>query len=136
MFGFSGPSDLPDDAEAWAEIQRNQEARRPGRRSQVTQAGVQPMMGMGDHMRFANQAAAPHFGAQNAMMAQVNDAIQRENDSRVAQEREARRMEHERQMKQMEIDSLLARLQQSQQAPVRQGRVPIASGRNFAIYSD
>lgn len=39
-------------------------------------------------------------------------AFRRENDSRISQLREARRMEHEREMERMRIDALLRRLQQ------------------------
>jgi hypothetical protein len=37
-------------------------------------------------------------------------AHQDENDSRVAQLREIRRMEHEKELKRMELDALLARI--------------------------
>lgn len=39
-------------------------------------------------------------------------AFRRENDSRVSQLREARRMQHEKEVEQMRIDALLRRLQQ------------------------
>ena len=48
--------------------------------------------------------------ALQGMIDQTTGAIQDENDSRVAQEREWRRMQHEKEMKQMELDALIARL--------------------------
>lgn len=47
----------------------------------------------------------------NQMGNEVEATIQRENDSRVAQMREMRRMEHERYLEQMKIDALLKKLQ-------------------------
>jgi hypothetical protein len=57
-------------------------------------------------------------------------AHQDENDSRVAQLREMRRMEHEKELKQMELDAILARLSQAQQT----GPQPKAVFRGGAIY--
>jgi len=72
-----------------------------------TMQGIAPFMGL----------VAPHIAAQGAhlggMINQVQDAIQRENDSRVAQAREQRRMDHEKEMKRMELDAMLARIQQA-----------------------
>lgn len=77
------------------------------------------------------------IGQQNShlqnMANQINSTISDQNENMVAQQREQRRLEHEKQMKQMEIDALLARLQQVQPP---QGRQPVASGRNFSIYHD
>lgn len=53
---------------------------------------------------FQNQLA-------NDMSDEVERAIQRENDSRVAQSREMRRMAHEQYLEQMKIDALLKKLQ-------------------------
>jgi hypothetical protein len=47
------------------------------------------------------------------MISQTMGAHQDENDSRVAQLREMRRMEHEKELKRMELDSILARLAQA-----------------------
>lgn len=47
----------------------------------------------------------------NQMGNEVEATIQRENDSRIAQLREMRRMEHERYLEQMKIDALLKKLQ-------------------------
>jgi hypothetical protein len=47
----------------------------------------------------------------NQMGNEVESAMRRENDSRVAQIREMRRMEHERYLEQMKIDALLKKLQ-------------------------
>lgn len=62
----------------------------------------------------AQAMAAQQGGHLAGMINQTTEAIQRENESRVAQMREERRREHERQMKQMEIDAMLKRLEQEQ----------------------
>lgn len=62
---------------------------------------------MADHAQYM-QGQAAERNAQATM-----NAIQRENERRVAISREQRRMEHEKEMQQMQIDALLARLQQA-----------------------
>lgn len=57
-----------------------------------------PQQGPGVFMNFANAAMAPGMSAHAGAISQVNDAISREMQSRVAQEREARRMQHEKEM--------------------------------------
>jgi len=47
------------------------------------------------------------------MISQTMNAHQDENDSRVAQMREMRRMQHEKELKRMELDAILARLAQA-----------------------
>ena len=54
-------------------------------------------------------------GLSNQMGNEVEASIQRENDSRIAQIREMRRMEHEKYMEQMKIDALLKKLQMESQ---------------------
>lgn len=49
------------------------------------------------------------------MTQQVMDAYEKENESRVLQEREERQRQHEKEMEQMRIDAMLARL--GQQSP-------------------
>jgi redox-regulated HSP33 family molecular chaperone len=65
------------------------------------------------------------------MISQTMGAHQDENDSRVAQMREMRRMEHEKELKRMELDALLARISQAQQPT---GPQPKAVFRGGAIY--
>jgi hypothetical protein len=48
------------------------------------------------------------------MISQTMGAHQDENDSRVAQMREMRRMQHEKELKRMELDAILARIAQAQ----------------------
>jgi hypothetical protein len=67
------------------------------------------VMGMADQMQNLQGQAAQQM-AQNTM-----DAWQRENDRRVAISREQRRMDHEKELQQMQIDAMLARLSQAQQ---------------------
>lgn len=85
--------------------------RAPRQVSPIIQGG--PMQGIAPFMGLV----APHIAAQGShlggMINQVQGVIQRENDSRVAQAREMRRMEHEKAMKRMELDAMLARIQQA-----------------------
>ena len=67
------------------------------------QAGRLPAMapaaqGPAPFMNLANAAMAPGMAAHSGAVGQVNDAISREMQSRVAQQREARRMQHEKDM--------------------------------------
>ena len=59
----------------------------------------------------ASSAQARHLGG---MIQDVTDAYQDENDSRVAQLREQRRMEHEAEMESMRQEALLQRLAMEQ----------------------
>lgn len=86
-------------------IGRSQEARRPG-----VMTGVQGPM---PFINFAGAMMAPGMNAHAGAVQQVNDVVSREMQSRVAQAREARRMEHEKEMKRMELDAILARIQQA-----------------------
>lgn len=65
---------------------------------------------------------AQQAAALDGMVRDVNTAIRRENDSRVAQSREAKRMQHEKEIEKTRLDALLARLQ-SAQPPARDPRV-------------
>ena len=67
----------------------------------------------------------------NNMAQQATGAWQDEHDSRVAQIREMRRMEHEKELKRMELDALLARLNQAREPS---GPQPRAVFRGGAIY--
>ena len=78
----------------------------------------------------AAMGAAQQGNALGNMISQTMGAHQDENDSRVAQLREMRRMEHEKELKRMELDAILARLAQAQQP----GPQPRASFRGGAIY--
>ena len=78
-------------------IARAQAARLPG----VAPGAYGPTQFMG----FANAAMAPGMAAHAGAMGQVNDAISQEMQSRVAQQREARRMQHEKDMLNMRIQA-------------------------------
>jgi hypothetical protein len=65
------------------------------------------------------------------MAQDVNTAIRRENDSRVSQLREARRMQHEKELQQSRLDSLLSRLQAAQQSKANRNVVEFPGGRIF-----
>ena len=60
------------------------------------------------HAAVGAQQQANHL---QGMINQTMAAHQDENDSRVAQLREMRRMEHEMAMKRMELDAMLARIE-------------------------
>jgi hypothetical protein len=62
----------------------------------------------------AAMGSAQQGKALGDMISQTMAAHQDENDSRVAQMREMRRMEHEKELKRMELDAILARLAQAQ----------------------
>ena len=62
----------------------------------------------------AAMGSAQQGRALGNMIAQTMGAHQDENDSRVAQMREMRRMEHEKELKRMELDAILARLAAAQ----------------------
>ena len=73
---------------------------------------------------------ARHLGG---MIGDVSGAISKENDSRVAQSREMKRMQHEINMKQMELDALLKRIEAAR-AQADSGPKPRVSFRGGAIY--
>lgn len=58
----------------------------------------------------AQNAMAPGMKAHSDAISDVNDAISQEMRSRVAQSREMRRMQHEKDLKRMELDALLERV--------------------------
>ena len=91
------------------------------KRPKVQRAGRQPKAEIGmygdqgwDQAMGASMYGAAIGGAQaqhlQGMANQATAAISKENDSRVAQQREARRMQHEINLKRMELDALLARI--------------------------
>jgi hypothetical protein len=88
---------------------------------------------------FNPMAVAQHAGMMGAqqgnalqnMISQTTDAWQDEHDSRVSQNREARRMQHEKDVEQMRIEAMLKRLEMERQDS---GPRPLAAGEGFAIY--
>jgi hypothetical protein len=86
---------------------------------------------------FASRVAQQHQLGVNAHQAHLNDVnktIGDEMKSRVAQSREMRRMEHERAMKQMELDAILARLDAASKARPADGPQPRAVFPGGTIY--
>ena len=86
-------------------------------------------MDIDDFAAGARQGLSRH----DAAIGQVNTAISGEMESRVAQAREERRMEHERDMKKMELDAILARLDAASKSPL-EGPSPRAVFPGGAIY--
>jgi hypothetical protein len=100
-----------EDAAAQEQIRQQRMARgQAARLPYMTPGGAQ---GPAAFMNFANAAMAPGMSAHSNAVGQVNDAVSREMQSRVAQAREMRRMQHEKDMKRMEIEAMLARIQQA-----------------------
>ena len=80
----------------------------------------------------ANVAGAMTGAQGNAhqnMINQATNAWRDEHDSRVSQNREGRRMQHEKDIERMRIEALLKRLEMEKD----QGPQPLASGRGFTI---
>lgn len=64
-----------------------------------------PYTGMAPAMLAASNAAQDHFANLGNAASAVNSAISTEMQSRVAQEREARRMEHEKELMRMRMQA-------------------------------
>ena len=109
------------------QIQERAQSQQDARRTQPF--ATNPMIPHQDFIR--NFGPGAQANALQGMINQTMSAHQDENDSRVAQLREIRRMEHERMLKQMELDAVLARLAQAQQPS---GPQPKASFRGGVIY--
>ena len=80
----------------------------------------------------ANVAGAMMGAQGNALQNMINQttgAWRDEHDSRVSQNREARRMQHEKDIERMRIEALLKRLEMEKD----QGPRPLASGPGFTI---
>lgn len=117
-----------DDA---AEERRTREARmQRGKSSLAGSYGSQGVNPMDGAMAFAAKGFQQHADAAG----QINKEIGDEMDSRAAQTREIRRMEHERAMKQMELDAILARLAAVSKSRPADGPAPRASFPGGAIY--
>lgn len=104
--------DVDPMAERDAAVRRAPRPRRAPRQvTPILQGG--PMQGIAPFMGLIS----PHIAAQGSrlggMINQVQGVLQRENDSRVAQAREARRLEHEKAMRRMELGALLERVRQA-----------------------
>jgi hypothetical protein len=80
----------------------------------------------------AGAMGAQQGNALQNMITQTTNAWQDEHDSRVSQNREARRMQHEKDVEQMRIEAMLKRLDAERQQ--FQGPQPRVSGEGFAIY--
>lgn len=88
------------------QIQENAQAQQNARRTSPFATQMNPHQ---DFIR--NFGPGAQANALQGMISQTMGAHQDENDSRVAQMREMRRMEHEKELKRMELDAILARLQ-------------------------
>jgi len=120
------------DPERQNAIKERAQAQQNARRVQPFATGMNPMMNHGaSGAYYAALGTAQQGNALGNMISQTMNAIQNENDSRLAQVREMRRMEHEKELKRMELDAILARLAQAQRPT---GPQPKAAFRGGAIY--
>ena len=113
------------------QIQERAQAQQDARRTQTFATGNSMMNHGASGAYHAAMGSAQQGKALGDMISQTMSAHQDENDSRVAQLRELRRMEHEKELKRMELDALLARISQAQQPT---GPQPKAVFRGGAIY--
>ena len=106
-------------------IQERAQAQQANRRGQ--QGGF--ATGLAQH---AGMMGAQQGNALQNMINQTTGAWRDEHDSRVSQNREARRMEHEKEVERMRIEAMLKRLEMERQQD--SGPRPRVSGEGFAIY--
>lgn len=128
-----GPFLAPEDPNALQGFGQPQPPRRPRRPPPARRPVPPTVIGSGimyedgsDFVRGGFNMAAAHnaqLGSHLAGMAnQVQGALSDENDSRVAQMREMRRMEHEKELERIRQDTLLKRLQMQQEIEERRQR--------------
>lgn len=103
-------------------IARGQAARLPA----MPAGGVQGAVGF---MNFANAAMAPGMNAHAGAAAAVNDAVAREMQSRAAQAREGRRMQHEKDMMIMRLQGMRGQGQE-QMTPEQMIALAVLKGEN------
>jgi hypothetical protein len=90
-----------------------------------------PMYNVNAVAGMAGMMGAQQGNALQNMISQTTNAWQDEHDSRVSQNREMRRMEHEKDIERMRIEAMLKRLEMERQ---NTGPQPRVSGEGFAIY--
>jgi hypothetical protein len=116
-----------------AAIQERTQAQQANRR--IQQGGFATGNPMFNPMAVAQHAGMMNVAQGNSLQNAINqtsNAWRDEHDSRVSQNREARRMEHEKEVERMRIDALMQRLAMEQRQ--QSGPRPKASGQGFAIY--
>lgn len=86
-----------------ADEREQTQARRSRGREAFGRAGGMPFTGASGFHQWAQNAMAPGMAAHADAAGAINDAVGREMQSRVAQGREMRRMEHEKAMMEMRI---------------------------------
>jgi hypothetical protein len=88
-----------------ADEREQTQARRSRGREAFGRAGGMPFTGASGFHQWAQGAMAPGMAAHANAANQINDAIESEMQSRVAQEREMRRQEHEKALMQMRLEA-------------------------------
>jgi len=116
MAAFAEPEDDEDE--------KDRSRRAQEERARLLAIAAMPKDNVTAGVQFASNVAKSGFASQGSAIKDVNAAIADEMDSRVAQEREARRMEHEKEIERMRLqaeqsktDAMLARLQQENDKP-------------------
>jgi hypothetical protein len=127
------PKKLPrnKNINAGQQIQQAEQERQQARRQGGFATG-NPMYNVNAVAGMAGAMGAQQGNALQNMISQTTDAWRDEHDSRVSQNREARRMQHEKDIEQMRIEAMLKRLEMERQQ--FQGPQPRVSGEGFAIY--
>jgi hypothetical protein len=127
------PKKLPrnKNINAGQQIQQAEQERQQARRQGGFATG-NPMYNVNAVAGMAGAMGAQQGNALQNMITQTTNAWQDEHDSRVSQNREARRMQHEKDVEQMRIEAMLKRLDAERQQ--FQGPQPRVSGEGFAIY--
>ena len=123
-----------DNRERFAKDEDEPEPKSPPSRGGFTRTGGfatgNPMYNPMNVAGMAGMMGAQQGNALQNMINQTTNAWQDEHDSRVSQNREMRRMEHEKDIERMRIEAMLQRLQAEQASGPR----PKVSGPGFAIY--
>ncbi len=116
---------------AGRQIQQAEQERQQARRQTGGFATENPMQQHYDGF-IRNFGPGAQANALQGMINQTTEAWRDEHDSRVSQNREMRRMEHEKEIERMRIEAMLKRLDAERQQ--FQGPRPRVSGKGFAIY--
>jgi hypothetical protein len=126
------PKKLPrnKNINAGQQIQQAEQERQQARRQGGFATG-NPMYNPMNVAGVAGAMGAQQGNALQSMISQATNAWQDEHDSRVSQNREARRMQHEKDVEQMRIEAMLKRLEMERQ---NSGPQPLMAGDGFAIY--
>ena len=126
MFDWLNPQ--PDAEEQERAKQRQRAAEQRARDIERQRNAAAYVSVVDQAMAVAPMVTAAQGNHLTKMAEDVNEAIEKENDSRVSQLREMRRMQHEKDLKRMEMDALIQRLGSAGGAAGGGGESPRYSG--------